>query len=72
MSTYRRTQPGSKHCGWQECECCFRDFLASKDEWTCPHCGYDNRAGLEFRRAGMDALRQRIRDGVQRRQGGQG
>ena len=33
--------PRTKRKGWQDCECCRRDFN-SKDSWICPYCGFDN------------------------------
>lgn len=38
---------GSKRRGNQECDNCGRDFIASESEWNCPHCGFDNRVGVE-------------------------
>ena len=38
---------GSKKFGSQSCDACSREFVAESGNWTCNHCGYDNRQGKE-------------------------
>lgn len=49
--------PAIKKPGPQACDCCGREFEPKECEgvqrgprydWTCPHCGFDSRAGSEF------------------------
>ena len=38
---------GSKRFGRQSCDCCGREFTAMEKKWNCPHCGFDNKQGME-------------------------
>jgi len=64
----------AKHYGPQSCDFCGREFdNSSVDDkyrfrtyedraqhiWRCPHCGYDNRAGVEIARYTMRVASQR-------------
>ena len=39
---------GSKRFGQQSCDHCGREFtVRSSSGWECPHCGFDNKQGVE-------------------------
>jgi len=65
---------GTKQAGPQSCDSCGREFVVQKvrrrrglrNDWTCPHCGFDNRAGVEFIKVAQAAAwhqRRRRRNG---------